>query len=116
MDPDSEGNDVCIRSVQDGISWAINEIDLSSGGWVTLWAQGLSLIADCGNTVILVNDVPHVPSEVLLATGQVNFKIRPFIEAGRCFIKIQHLGRVSNSVEVVLKGECIGVRGLENLR
>jgi hypothetical protein len=104
-----------VLSVQDGVSWAMSEIDWNTGGWATVWLQGLTAEADAGNVTIFVDGIPHLPQDVFASTGQVNFQLRPVLGSGEQELYAEHRGACSGVVGVNVLGVAPVVRGLENL-
>jgi len=89
-----------VGSLQDGETWAVGE----SGGWLTVWVEGLTAEADRGNTVVEIGGIPHEPAAVEAGSGQVNVKLRPMVRAGRWMVRVRHRGTVSEEVELVVRG------------
>lgn len=83
-------------SLQDGVTWAAGE----SGGWLTVWVDGLTAEADRGNTVVEIGGIPHEPVAVEAAAGQVNVKLRPMVREGRWMVRVRHRGAVSGEMEL----------------
>jgi hypothetical protein len=104
-----------LTSIQDGVSWRADEVDWAGGGWVTLWVEGLSAEADCGNLVVEIAGVPHLPDSVDPVKGQVNVKLRPLIRAGERDVRILHRGSASGSRKLRVVGDAPAVRGLDGL-
>jgi tRNA (mo5U34)-methyltransferase len=103
-----------LRAVQDSITWQIGDVDWVNGGWLTLWAEGLSAEADPGNVLVEVAGIPHVPDAVDPAKGQVNIHLRPLVRAGEHEIRLLHRGAESALI-LKVKGQAPKIRGLENL-
>jgi tRNA (mo5U34)-methyltransferase len=106
---------IAVRSIQDGITWREDEIDWTHGGWMTLWVNGLSDLADAGNTIVNIANVPHSPTTVSARTGQVNVQLRPVVKAGEHRTTVVHRGVQSEPRTLVVKGTPPPVRGLESL-
>lgn len=104
-----------IQSAQDGISWCDREVSWKSGGWLTLWIDGLSPEADAGNTIVEIDGVPHLPESVFPDTGQVNLQLRPVVSPGVRKVRVSHRGVWSQEVVVTVTGDRPAIRGLESL-
>ncbi len=104
-----------IESAQDGIVWRENEVDWQNGGWLTLWIDGLSPEADAGNTVIEIDNIPHLPEAVFPATGQLNLRLRPVISSGLRRVRVKHRGACSQEIAIAITGAPPMIRGLERL-
>lgn len=104
-----------IVSVQDGVTWVLDCVDWSNGGWMTIWAKDLTAEADCGNVIVLVSDIPHYPQEVDISNGQINVKLRPIVTPGQHQVWIQHRGKISPLKLVTVVGSAPAIRGLELL-
>ncbi len=85
-------------SLQDGISWVEGE----SGGWLTVWVEGLTAEADRGNTVVEIGGIPHEPVAVEAGVGQVNVTLRPMVRAGRWRVRVRPRGAVSGEMELMV--------------
>ncbi len=85
-------------SLQDGVTWALGE----SGGWLTVWVEGLTAEADRGNTVVEIGGIPHVPGAVEVGSGQVNVELRSMVREGRWMVRVRHRGAVSGEMELVV--------------
>jgi hypothetical protein len=104
-----------VLSVQDGVSWKVDEIDWKDDGWITVWIEGLSPEADAGNVTIIVNGIPHTPRDVCAGTGQVNCQLRPSVGSGQQELYAEHRGARSGVVQARVVGEPPAIRGLEKL-
>ena len=104
-----------ILSMQDGIDWRCGEVNWQSGGWLTVWVDGLSPEADPGNLHVIVSGIPHHPESVDSSTGQVNVRLRPLIDAGLHKVELVHRGARSSQVELRVIGSPPPIRGLEYL-
>lgn len=109
-------NEVAIGAIQDGIAWKANEVDWTGGGWLTLWATGLSPEVDPGNVTVVIAGVPHSPHTVDPATGQVNVQLRPVVRAGEHSVTLSHRGAHSAPVFIHVVGTPPPVHGLERLQ
>lgn len=107
-------NSLDLRAIQDSITWQTGEVDWANGGWLTLWADGLSPEADCGNVIVQVAGIPHVPDALEPTKGQINIRLRPLIEAGEHEVRILHRGAESR-LNLRVKGKPPQIRGLELL-
>jgi hypothetical protein len=103
-----------LRAVQDSVTWRTGEVDWANGGWLTLWANGLSPEADPGNVMVEVAGIPHVPLVVDAAKGQINIRLRPLIRAGEHDVRLTHRG-AAESLKLQVKGAAPAIRGLERL-
>jgi tRNA (mo5U34)-methyltransferase len=101
---------------QDGIQWLSDEVDWGTGGWLSLWAEGLSAEADPGNTVVEINGLPHFPDKVCPENGQINVQLRPLILPGLCEVRIGHRGQFGPAKTIKVKGRPPTIRGLEALQ
>jgi tRNA (mo5U34)-methyltransferase len=84
-----------IESVLDGITWKQNEVDLSKGHSLSLWAIGLPPNADKTNVRVYIGGNPRDVTFVKLAdTGshQINADIDPSSDAGEYEIEIECTG------------------------
>lgn len=106
---------VAIASVQDGVAWTSSRLDWANGGWLTVWATGLSPEADPSNTQVLISGVPHVPEAVFPEGNQINLKLRPVIHAGNHTVAVSHRGRVSDTFPLQITGTPPPIHGLEAL-
>ncbi len=104
-----------IREIQDGVTWVRGEVDWRNGGWLTVWAEGLSAEADPGNTTVLLAGIPHSPETVDATSGQLNVKLRPLIGAGAHEAVVVHRGASSEPFQFRVVGEPPPIRGLERL-
>ncbi|HZI73783.1 MAG TPA: hypothetical protein VFD73_07090, partial [Gemmatimonadales bacterium] len=114
LDLPSIASNLELRAIQDSISWRTGEVDWANGGWLTLWADGLSPEADPGNTLVEIAGVPHVPEAVEPLKGQVNIRLRPLIRAGEHEVGLLHRGAESR-LPLLVKGEAPRIRGLQSL-
>lgn len=96
-------NELRLVNLQDGISWRNGEVDVDTGGWVTLWLDGLSPEADPGNTTVDIDSIPHAPDMVDAVRGQVNVKLRPVVRPGSREVSVRHRGALSNFQDLVVK-------------
>jgi len=108
-------NPVTVASVQDGIAWTTDRIDWANGGWVTIWAAGLSAEADPGNTTVLLSGIPHDLEHVIPATGQINLQLRPVIRPGAHSLAIRHRGVIGPAHAIAVLGMPPPIQGLESL-
>jgi tRNA (mo5U34)-methyltransferase len=113
MDLPPVSQPVKIAAVQDGSSWESGQADWTSGGWVTVWVEGLSQEAGTGNTTVLISQIPHYPTAAVAKTGQVNIRLRPLIRAGVHEVVVVHRGVASAPVEMRVTGEAPPIRGLD---
>lgn len=104
-----------IISVQDGVSWTEGMADWASGGWLTVWVQGLSQVADCGNVTVLIDEVPHIPIWVSAEDGQINLQLRPMIHSGTHRLQVLHLEKLSQAINFGVLNAPPKVKGLESL-
>lgn len=104
-----------IQTLQDSVTWKEGEVHWANGGWMTVWADGLSAEADAGNTVVHVSGLPHFPHAVLATSGQINIQLRPLIEPGVHTVEVIHRGVRSTPSAVRVCGEPPPIRGLEVL-
>jgi hypothetical protein len=103
-----------VASVQDGVTWTASVVDWGKGGWLTIWVDGLSPEADCGNTKVFVAGVPHYPQAVV-PTGQVNVRLRPIVGSGAQELFLEHRGILSDAVSLEVIGSPPIISGLEKL-
>ena len=96
-------------AVHDAISLTPNEVDWSDGGWITLWVDGLSELADVGNVTVEVDGIPHRPHAI--AACQINLQLRPLFDAGERRIVVEHRGSRSMLTIFMLRGECPVIKG-----
>lgn len=104
-----------IGPVQDGVTWQVGQVEWPRGGWLTVWAAGLSEEADPGNTVVHIGGVPHFPESVTPATGQINVRLRPVLPAGQYEVTVVHREVRSNACPLTVAGSPPPVHGLESL-
>jgi hypothetical protein len=116
VDLPSIENELRIAAVQDSRTWTREAVDWAGGGWSTVWIDGLSPEADCGNTRVIVGGVPHTPDAVIPGGCQVNFRLRPIIGSGRYELFLEHRGARSNVVILRVVGDTPAIPGLEKLR
>jgi len=109
------GNALRIVSLQDARSWTDDIVYWAGGGWLTIWIEGLSEEADCGNTRVIVDGILHSPDAVVPASGQVNVALRPVIADGLHRLAAEHRDIRSNTVTFNVIGAPPAIRGLENL-
>ena len=106
---------LAIGAVLDAISLTADEVDWDHGGWMTLWVDGLSELADVGNVSIEVDGVPHRP-QAIAAGGQINVQLRPlFDDVSGHHVVVEHRGLRSAPRNFVLKGIAPAIRGFESL-
>ncbi len=104
-----------IKAAQDGVLWQEGKVDWKSGGWMTLWVEGLSVEADPGNTVVEIDGVPHLPETLDPETGQLNVRLRPVILPGIYIVKVIHRGACSSGITIAVTGDPPQIHGLETL-
>jgi hypothetical protein len=105
-----------IVTAQDGVQWHSDEVDWGNGGWLSLWAKGLSAQADPGNTVVEINGIPHFPDSVSAESRQINVKLRPLILPGIAEVRLCHRGQFGPAKTIKVKGQPPTIRGLEALQ
>lgn len=106
---------LAIAAVLDAISLTAGEVDWANGGWMTLWVDRLSELADVGNVTIEVDGVPHRP-HAITADGQINVQLRPlFDDVSGHQVVVEHRGLRSAPRNFVLKGIAPAIRGFESL-
>ena len=111
--------------IQDGVTWENGHVDFGAGGWMTIWVAGMSEEADSGNTIVIVDGIPHSPRDVLqcdpqgifggAGKSQINVELRPLFAAGEYNVEVVHRGCYSNSAKVTISGLAPLIRGLESL-
>ena len=92
---------------------------------MTIWVAGMSEEADSGNTIVIVDGIPHSPRDVLqcdpqgnfggAGKSQINVELRPLFAAGEYNVEVVHCGCYSNSAKVTISGLAPLIRGLESL-
>jgi tRNA (mo5U34)-methyltransferase len=113
LDLPATGQPLELIAAQDGVLGHAGEVDWAAGGWLTLWADGLSAEADPGNTIAEIDGVPHFPEGVYPSSGQVNVRLRRVILAGRSQVRLFHRGQSSHARTITVKGEAPPIPGLE---
>ena len=101
-----------LGAVQDAITTKTGEVDWANGGWMTLWVDGLSDLADFGNVVVEVDGVPHRPQAI--ANGQINIQLRPLFERGEHEAIVTHRGARSAALKFALVGDAPVIKGFES--
>ncbi len=109
VDLEASAGLLAISAVHDAISLTPNEVDWSHGGWITLWVDGLSELADVGNVTVEVDGIPHRPHAI--AACQINLQLRPLFDAGERRIVVEHRGSRSMLTIFMLRGECPVIKG-----
>lgn len=104
-----------LLGLQDGVTWTVDQVDWTNGGWLTVWAEGLTEEADMGNTTVEIGGVPHFPEAVHLDKGQINVRLRPGVIAGSSDVVVVHRGARSDTRVVRVLGKPTAIRGLEPL-
>lgn len=104
-----------VLTIQDNMSWESGVVSWDHGAWMTIWVDGLTPEADCGNVVVMISGVPHGPVHVDSATRQVNVQVRPVIEGDDCDVEVRHRGMRSTPVPVRMTGTRPHVNGLADL-
>ena len=105
---------LAIAAVLDAISLTAGEVDWANGGWMTLWVDGLSELADVGNVTIKVDGVPHRPQAIAVG-GQINVQLRPLFDGTGHQVVVEHRGLRSAPRNFVLKGAAPVIKGFESL-
>ncbi len=93
-----------ILKVFDGSRWTENRVSLTSGGFLTLWVEGLPPEADAVSTHLLAGHQPlpviymspHAPE----AARQVNARLSELLQPGRFNIQLRHGAGVSNLAQI----------------
>ncbi|MEZ5398105.1 MAG: class I SAM-dependent methyltransferase [Bryobacteraceae bacterium] len=88
---------VTLAGIDDGVTWQHDQVEWEHGGWMTLWASGLTPEADPGNTYVEIDGIPHDPAAVSHGQGQINVRLRPIIGPGEHTAAIIHRGARSAS-------------------
>jgi tRNA (mo5U34)-methyltransferase len=97
-----------IDGVSDGTTWTKNQLDLSRGDVLTLWAGGLPENADCGNLSVTLDGRRLPVIYVGVAGGdarQINVKVPKDCPVGAATISVSvgNSNAASASVEVVAR-------------
>jgi uncharacterized protein (TIGR03437 family) len=89
--------EIQIQGVSDGTTWAKNQLDLSRGDVLSLWASGLPENADCGNLFVIL-DGRRLPVTYVQTLGegqaagdgarQINVQVPKDIPLGRAAISV----------------------------
>ncbi len=108
-------SELSLAALQDGLSWDEASVNWRTGGFLTVWANGLSAEADAGNVVVEISEIPHSPIGVQAETGQVNVRLRPLIEAGVHRVRVTHRGKSTEYLELEVVGDGPGIKGLQML-
>jgi len=113
VDPAPVDTQLVIAAIQDAIGLQTDEVDWANGGWMTLWIEGLSELADAGSVTVEIDGVPHRPQAV--AGGQVNVQLRPLFDGGEHRVAVAHRGARSAAHAFVLKGRAAPIKGFEGI-
>ena len=107
LDPGT-GSSLVLGGIQDGVSWDMDVVKYSSGGWMTLWVEGLSPEADIDNTRVVIAGIPHHPSAISWNDRnncwQLNLKLRPVVGVGQQSVVVEHRVLTSNLRSLEVRG------------
>ncbi|MBY0505702.1 MAG: class I SAM-dependent methyltransferase [Bryobacteraceae bacterium] len=112
MDVPPLAGELKLTAVQDAVTFG--EADWANGGWLALWVEGLSEVADIGNVSVEVDGVPHGPRAI--SGAQVNVQLRPLFEAGPHELVVTHRGARSNPFTFYLKGNRPPIHGVDSIQ
>jgi hypothetical protein len=76
------------------IAWRENTVMLNTGGYLTLWIEGLAENADRNNVRVYWEQrrlpVEFVSSPDAIHIRQVNVRVPAFVETGPCRLEVRH--------------------------